>query len=443
MIIEAPTAADALRAKRRPVGAATTSTSKPASVPVPGEYLDAPTGPADGAPKTNADGGLTMRTTPAPVLTDAPEIPKASAPAKAATAQVTPLAGGVLPSSAEQFSPTGPPAPTAIPDGSGGAIPVPPLPAKTANPAVTPVSGGILTSSAEQFTPTAAPVASPSASPVTALPDAVLTSSADQFTPPAPAVTPVSNGILTEQIGELAGAAPSASPSPLPDTFTADENLINSQVGPAASRRALDLQAAQDAQLAKITDGPDRFAIAKEQYDAFTRQAESDYRRARIDETNRAAEGGYLGAGRLTNAYGDVEERRHLADLNARTAFLTPALAGTIADNQNALSAARGLTNDAYGQEASQRDEVRAERDYQRGLAEQAIARRIQQQAAEAGLTQQEFENAMRQYQLGNANSPVGTYENAATNASQEASGAGDDVAALLRAFAARRATGG
>jgi hypothetical protein len=439
MIIEAPTAADALRAKRRPIETTTTPASKPASVPVPGEYLDAPAGPADGAPKPNADGSVSMPSASTPVLADAPETPQPATPTKAATAQVTPLAGGILTSSAEQFSPTGPPAPTAIPDGSGGAIPVPPLPAKTANPAVTPVSGGILTSSAEQFTPTA----DPATSPVTALPDAVLTSSADQFMPATPAVTPMPDGILTERVGELAGTAPATPPAALPDTFTADQNLINSQVGPTASRRALDLQAAQDAQLAKITDGPDRFAIAKEQYDAFTRQAESDYRRARIDETNRAAEGGYLGAGRLTNAYGDVEERRHLADLNARTAFLTPALAGTIADNQNALSAARGLTTDAYGQEASQRDEVRTERDYQRGLAEQAIARRIQQQAAEAGLTQQEFENAMRQYQLGNANSPVGTYENAATNASQEASGAGDDVAALLRAFAARRATGG
>lgn len=430
MIVEAQSTADALRAKRRPVGAA----SAPPSVPVPGEYLDAPTASSDGAPKASADGGLTMQTAPAPVLTDAPETPKAQAPAKAATAEATPLAGGVLTSSAEQFSPTGPPAPTAIPDGSGGAIPVPPLPTKTPLPsaAVTPLAGGVLTSSAEQFMPTA--------SPVTATPDAMLPSSVEQFTPaPAPAVTPVSGGILTERVDELGGGT--SAPATLPETFTADQNLINRQVGPAPSRRALDLQAAQDAQLAKITGGPDRFAIAQEQYDAFTKQAESDYRRARIDEMNRAAEGGYLGSGRLTNAYGDVEERRQLADLNARTAFLTPALAGTIADNQNALSAARGLTNDAYGQEASQRDEVRAERDYQRTLAEQAIARRIQQQAAEAGLTQQEFENAMRQYQLGNANSPVGTYENAATNASQEASGAGDDVAALLRAFAARRAT--
>lgn len=382
MIVASPgTVAAPTPAKKKP--APFDPADPTAGVPIPGEFVgDAPkTATAPGAPAPwEAPKPQTVTST----IEGAQKPEKAAAPWAAPTA-----APSAAPSAA---APATPSAPTAVPDGSGGAIPVPPVPAVDTMPAAG-------TGPAETLTPWAgtAPI-------LTAAPGA-----------PAPAAT-------------------------LPGTFSADQNLINSQIGPTPSQRALDLQAAQDAALGKITNGPDRFAIARQQYEDFTNQAESDYRRRRIDETNRAAEGGYLGAGRLTNAYGDLEERRNLADLSARRGFLNDALQGTIQDNLNVAGVTRAAANDAYGQDVTGRNETRGERDYQRGLAEQAIMRRIQQQAAEAGLTQQEFENAMRQYQLGNLNDPTGAYEEASRNASQEASGAGADVAALLRAYAARRA---
>jgi hypothetical protein len=229
----------------------------------------------------------------------------------------------------------------------------------------------------------------------------------------------------------------------MPSTFSADNNLINSQINPAASARLLSTQGLTDQALQKALNGPDRFAMAGSAYDDFAKLAGANLGRARTDATNQAAAHGQIGSGMLTNRYGDLQERFEMNDQLARSGFLRDALEGTIGDRLNNANLARTAENSIYGQDVNSRNELRGERGYQQNLAEQAIAQRIQQAQMEQGQQQQDFDNAARLYGYGNLNDPTGAYQNAAALSSQEASGAASDTAALLRAWLARGAPQG
>jgi hypothetical protein len=128
-------------------------------------------------------------------------------------------------------------------------------------------------------------------------------------------------------------------------------------------------------------------------------------------------------------------------DQLARSGFLREAVEGTIGDRLNNAGLARQNEASIYGQGASDRGELRDERGYQQSLAEQAIQRRIQQQLMEQSQQAQDFGQAATLYGLGQRNDPTGAYQDAASQATAEASGGGADVMALLRMLAQQRAT--
>jgi hypothetical protein len=314
-----------------------------------------------------------------------PPVP-ASTPTPQAAAQTPP--GGAGASAISQ-----------LPDGAGGAVTVPP-------PSMAPGGGFQI----------------PSAPNINLIPNA-----GTMLPPSGPA--PITSS--------APGSVPGAS------TFGADQNLIQTQIDPAASPRLLGAQGLTDSAVSQALTGPDRFAIAKDKYDTFAANADSNFSRKVKDATNAAAAHGQIGSGMLTNEYGDLTERYKLDDNTTRANFLDDALTGTIGDRLSNANLARSNENSIYGQEANARNEVRGERGYQQSLAEQAIAQRIAQNQMEQGQQQQNFGDAATLYGLGNLNDPTNAYQNAAGLASGEAASSSADVGALLRAYLARGQTAG
>jgi hypothetical protein len=279
--------------------------------------------------------------------------------------------------------------PTALPDGAGGIVPVPPHILAPTSPAI----GGSPTA-----TPSLSPMAPTDMTPW--IPTGTPSLPATPGTPAAP-TTPAPDPGMVYYNGRQVALDAAA-----PGTFTASDNAIDSVIAPGAN-------------------DPSRIDLAKQYYDAFSDVENADYAHNRTDATNDAAAHGLLGSGQLTNRYGDLFSDLTLRKDAAKRSLITAATEDTIGDNR------------------SNRDELRTERGYQQGLAQQAIVQRIQQAAAEAGLTQQEFENALREYSLGASSDPTaallagGSQANAA--AGQSASTVGD----LLMALALRNSRGG
>ena len=223
------------------------------------------------------------------------------------------------------------------------------------------------------------------------------------------------------------------------DTFGEESNLIGSEITPQPDPRLMNYQSALDSIMGKMVNGPNRLDLAKQYYENFSNETEGDYNRSLTRATDMGAAHGRLGSGILTNQYGDLAERRLRDKENAKSRLLTGALEGTIGDTRNAFNDIGAAERNIFGEGKSDRGEFRTERDYQRNLAEQAILRRIQQQVMEGSASQQDFENALIQYQQGNRNDPTQALQEGANQAGNEASGAGDDIEALLRAWLARQ----
>jgi hypothetical protein len=235
-----------------------------------------------------------------------------------------------------------------------------------------------------------------------------------------------------------AAATPPATTQAPTEDFGAGNNLISSEITPQPDPRLMQYQGATDQIMQRMLNGPNRYDLAKQYYDNFSNETEGDFDRSLKTATDLGAARGRLGSGILTNTYGDLTERRLRDKENAKRGFLTDALEGTIGDTRNAFNDIGSAERNIFGEGQSDRGEFRTERDYQRNLAEQAILRRIQQQVMEGSASQQDFENALTQYQQGQRNDPTSALQTAAGEAGNEATGAGNDVEALLRALLAR-----
>lgn len=245
--------------------------------------------------------------------------------------------------------------------------------------------------------------------------------------PPAPTVLPDGQG------GSVPVPPATLAPRMVQDTFSADSNLIDSQINGMADPRTLKLQGMQDASLEKMVNGPDRNAMALDQYKTWEADTAPDFEHDITDATDAAAAHGQIRSGQLTNQYGDLSRRRALDKTTARNRYMQQALEGSIGDTRANYSATADAAAGAEASGRSARNEQRGERDYQRSLAEQAIARRIQQNAAETG-------TALTQYQAGNsAPDPTGALGEAAGLAGAEAGQSSADMAALIRAWLARQ----
>jgi hypothetical protein len=289
-------------------------------------------------------------------------------------------------------------------------------------------------------TPPEAPVGPPPPSdplpPEGSLPPTVIT---EPWMPPPP-VADQNAGLpaAPPAAGPPAAAAPPATTQAPTEDFGAGNNLISSEITPQADPRLMQYQGATDQIMQRMLNGPNRYDLAKQYYDNFSNETEGDFDRSLKTATDLGAARGRLGSGILTNTYGDLTERRLRDKENAKRGFLTNALEGTIGDTRNAFNDIGAAERNIFGEGQSDRGEFRTERDYQRNLAEQAILRRIQQQVMEGSASQQDFENALTQYQQGQRNDPTSALQTAAGEAGNEATGAGNDVEALLRALLAR-----
>lgn len=248
-----------------------------------------------------------------------------------------------------------------------------------------------------------APVATPAAPPT-----------------PIPAPAPISSAPVP-QPGEAVTSAATQQPAGLPD-FSADENIIASQILPTPDPRMLALQAqgdtgmdrlAQqapilpsssprtqglqelgdqtlqslsneapiapqadprllryqqetDGMMDKILKGPDRLQMAKDFFKNFTDETEGDYQDSLKDATDEGAAHGQLFSGQLTNKYGDLSQRRARDQDSAKNRFLNEALRETFGDRDRAFSQLGDVENRIWGQGMDERGELRTERDNRR-----------------------------------------------------------------------------
>jgi hypothetical protein len=320
-------------------------------------------------------------------------------------------------------------------------------------------------------------------------------------------INAATDALVNEQLG-AAPILPTTSARETAQRAAGDAGLTAQDaapdIAPGNDPRLMKFQNMSDEALNKILHGPNRLDIAKQMWDAFTTQTEGDYRHSLTDATDEGAAHGRLQSGILTNRYGDIETSRE-RDLNAtKGRLLAEALQGTIGDQQAAYDAVSGAERNAYGEGASDRAELRTERDkrlqlikehygqasdeYQRALedanqqrtertnrenligtvegvgatqdardradrgevrtergyedtmAQRAIANKILEYQAQSGADQQAFDNALKLFGVGNANNPTGAYETAAGQAASEAGGQSQSVADLLKLIAQLRA---
>lgn len=319
---------------------------------------------------------------------------------------------GAAPPSAPVIQP-----PTQLPDGSGGAVPVPPpqlAPPSTVNPL--PQNAGYpgMTTPLIPAAPTPVPAAG-----------------GGGMTPPTP--TPIPG---------VTGGPGSPPAPPTGATFGPDSNLINSQVNPTNDPRTMNLQGMQDAQLQKILNGPDRYAMARDRYNTFTNATDPSYQHSIQDATDAAAAHGQIRSGQLTNKYGDLSRQRALDLTTAKDTFLQNALEGSIGDTQRGFADVSNAADTAYGQGAAGRNEVRGERGYQSSQAQQALINRILQYQAETGAQNTSFGQGADLYGAGNTGDPYGAYASASGQAQDQSQSSMSDIGALLQAMARRRTTG-
>jgi hypothetical protein len=183
-------------------------------------------------------------------------------------------------------------------------------------------------------------------------------------------VQPINPGIVPNRpnIGPGMPAQPPSGPIigpsiPGQQPTTAQQTSIT-QFGPGNDLR--------DNQIAPNQD-VDRLKIAGDYFSQFAESTDPAYQKSIRDATKAAAANGRLGSGMLTTDYGDLAgDRSRELDLQRR-GFLTQALEGTIDDAR------------------SNRDELRGERDYQTGSAQQATENAIRQRLLEEALLNGQF----------------------------------------------------
>lgn len=322
----------------------------------------------------------------------------------------------------------------------GGAGPDAPVPGQPAQATATVVPGGPKTVNA-----TAAPAATQGTDP-TSSQSQVQTQGVRDTAPAAATATGIralpdgSGG--TVQVPPPGTTPEAPPPSSLP-TFDSSSNLINTQIGPSNDPRTIGLQGQQDALLNKITSGPDRNAMAMDQYKTWEDATAPEFQHGITDATDAAAAHGQIGSGMLTNRYGDLSRQRVLDQTTARNAYMQDALGKSIGDRQTAFEDASSAAGTAYGQNVNSQNALRGERGYQSSKAEQALYNRIQQQMAEQSAQGQNFGQGLSTYGAGNTGDPTGAYQDASGQAGAEAQAAAGDTGALLRMLALQRAGAG
>lgn len=205
-------------------------------------------------------------------------------------------------------------------------------------------------------------------------------------------------------------------PAQAPGTFSATNNMINSQINPTASPQLDQYRSLLGTATSNLTNLPDRYATAQSQFDNFAKSTEPQYQADLADATKLGAANGTLGSGVLGDRYGSIANQRSLALDTERTSTLNDALNQSINDRYNTVGALNSVTGNTAAQEAAARGEQRTERGYQYGQSQDATQSAIQQYLAQQQGQNQNFQQGVELQQLGTA--PTSTALNAYNNAS-------------------------
>jgi len=193
---------------------------------------------------------------------------------------------------------------------------------------------------------------------------------------------------------------PPAKPEPVTD-FGPGNDLQFSQINPAPSDR---LREYQD-QLLNYSKGlentPDRGELARQAYEEIAASSEPDFEKAQRGIGQNAAALGRIGSGITTTELGDLglQRAKYLGGVQKQLA--TESAQQTLADRLARLNAGAGIESQTAAEEAGQRGELRGERGYESGVAQNAYDRQVQQKLLEDQLRNSQFGRASTAAQLG------------------------------------------
>jgi hypothetical protein len=257
-------------------------------------------------------------------------------------------------------------------------------------------------------------------------PGSIITRTADTILPetfspqqvPGSRTDPYNEGTVNGQPGPLSGPAPVVAPQPTapaqPPTpaapaatppgatppvtgpgiqgFSAEDNLIGTQINPQDNPRLQGVQAQLDQALQGL-QGPDRGQIARDLYKGIEQDTADERTRGIRQISEAAGRLGRIGAGGVSTDLGSLEERlsmnrdRQLRELSAGAA------GESLSDQLKKLGGTADIEQLLSGIGAQKRGEVRGERDYQRDLSQDPIRQRLLEEQLQQGA----FDRYLRQ----------------------------------------------
>lgn len=242
-------------------------------------------------------------------------------------------------------------------------------------------------------------------------------------------------------------SVPSGPPNPYMTDFGPGNDLRFQQINPQGDPRLGRTQGAVDAATQALSGGPDRTALANDLFSNFISQSDPGFQQNLREITQRQAAGGRLGSGMYGSNLVDATTQRQnqITGYGKQLAYDTAN--GTINDQFNRVNTLAGLEGQQYGQNAGQRNELRGERTYQSGVAQQAQNDAIQQRLLEDQLLGNQFGRDLSLYQtqgqFGFGANPAGTLGGLAGDTQNAANNAGNGAADLFTQWLLSQRAGG
>jgi hypothetical protein len=186
-----------------------------------------------------------------------------------------------------------------------------------------------------------------------------------------------------DQVDQAAKALPTdrnALASTLTDSLskflTPTDVTAGAAVNPNTSDRLAKLQALVDGAAGSLSN-VDRFKLAQDKFDTYANATDPAYQLDLRRAAQRASAAGGLFGGKLRTDYGNLDLARSRDLDNQRSTLFQNALEGSIQDALNKENALSGLEGQLSGEEANQRNEQRAERQYGTDVATGNVSRAL------------------------------------------------------------------
>lgn len=249
-------------------------------------------------------------------------------------------------------------------------------------------------------------------------------------TPPKPAAgsVPTTGFAASNPVTPVAiGSSPS---------FSSAQNSVGSVVAPSTSDRLKTVQGMGDQALAGLSSTPDRFKLAQDKFDTFANETDPAYQKALRDAEKYGSANGTAGSGMLRTSFGDLALQRGRDLQNERSNVFNEAAGNTMDDRLKSLAAIMGGEGQINAQDAGQRNEQRAEREYQANRGDTAFSQGVQQTELENELTNSNFSRGLQQAEFGYQNDPALAELTAAGQQGEQAQQGFNDVGQLMQLLA-------